>query len=382
MMTGEMIFGGIGSGLVSMLMMVLLAAFLGGLMVGRTSEYLGKKLDERVVVKLVVVGTVAVPMMALVLTALAASTTYGRASLLVDGPQGFTETAWAYASQAFNKRLGVRGLHRLRVAQRAGQRWRVRHHVRRRPRRPRDARGPLRPAARSARRRRRAGGPARGPARSRHPAHGQRDLRRRATGVILLTALLTFVLALLLPWPRVWRRANEHADPGTLARIAAEDDTVAALRRTVRRGLNAAGEGGIAAADAAGLLPTVAARSALEARITNGSARQTADDRGAHRSNSLRGPAGRPCASQTLSFLCATPTFAAGPTRRSLLPALPRSSGSESTRHHADVSAMTGARSWPTRVRSRATRCQPTVRCARARRDPARRDRPAAPRVE
>jgi hypothetical protein len=76
-MTGEVIFGGIGSGPASMLLMVLLAAFLGGLMVGRTPEYLGKKLDLREV-KLVVLGAIAVPVLVLALAALAVSTAYVR----------------------------------------------------------------------------------------------------------------------------------------------------------------------------------------------------------------------------------------------------------------------------------------------------------------
>lgn len=64
MMTGELAFGGIGSGLTSMLLVVLLTVFIAGLLVGRTPEYLGRKLDVRVV-KLVVIGALAAPMLAL-----------------------------------------------------------------------------------------------------------------------------------------------------------------------------------------------------------------------------------------------------------------------------------------------------------------------------
>ncbi len=101
MMTGEVVFGGIGSGLSSMLMTVLLAVFIGGLMVGRTPEYLGKQIGAREV-KLVLVGTLAVPLFTLACVALGVATSYGRASLFSDGPLGFSETLYAYVSQAFN----------------------------------------------------------------------------------------------------------------------------------------------------------------------------------------------------------------------------------------------------------------------------------------
>ena len=71
--TGEVIFGGVGSGLFSMLLFVVLAVFIAGLMVGRTPEYLGKKIEAREV-KLVMVGTLFVPLAVLVATALAVST--------------------------------------------------------------------------------------------------------------------------------------------------------------------------------------------------------------------------------------------------------------------------------------------------------------------
>ena len=65
MSTGEVIFGGVGSGLYGMLLFVLLAVFLAGLMVGRTPEYLGKKIGAREI-KLVAIGTLAVPLVVLV----------------------------------------------------------------------------------------------------------------------------------------------------------------------------------------------------------------------------------------------------------------------------------------------------------------------------
>ncbi len=101
MMTGEVIFGGVGSGLYGMLLFVLLAVFLAGLMVGRTPEYLGKKIGTREV-RLVSIGTLAVPLLALVFTAVAISTHHGRASIFDAGPQGFSESLYAYTSQANN----------------------------------------------------------------------------------------------------------------------------------------------------------------------------------------------------------------------------------------------------------------------------------------
>ena len=99
MSTGEVIFGGVGSGLYGMLLFVVLAVFLAGLMVGRTPEYLGKKIGAREI-KLVAIGTLAVPLVVLVLTAVAIATDDGRASIFASGPQGFGETLYAYASQA------------------------------------------------------------------------------------------------------------------------------------------------------------------------------------------------------------------------------------------------------------------------------------------
>jgi K+-transporting ATPase ATPase A chain len=101
MSTGEVIFGGVGSGLYGMLLFVLLAVFLAGLMVGRTPEYLGKKIGAREI-KLVSIGTLAVPLIVLALTAIAIATRHGRASIFAAGPQGFSETLYAYASQANN----------------------------------------------------------------------------------------------------------------------------------------------------------------------------------------------------------------------------------------------------------------------------------------
>ena len=101
MMTGEVIWGGVGSGLYGMLLFVILGVFISGLMVGRTPEFLGKKIEAREI-KLTVIGTIAVPMMVLVTTALAIGSKWGAPSIYNSGPQGFSETLYAYVSQGNN----------------------------------------------------------------------------------------------------------------------------------------------------------------------------------------------------------------------------------------------------------------------------------------
>jgi K+-transporting ATPase ATPase A chain len=101
MMTGEVIFGGVGSGLYGMLLMVILSVFIAGLMVGRTPEYLGKKIEAREV-KLTLIGTLFIPLSILAFTALALATKYGSPSVFNSGPQGFSETLYAYTSQGNN----------------------------------------------------------------------------------------------------------------------------------------------------------------------------------------------------------------------------------------------------------------------------------------
>jgi potassium-transporting ATPase potassium-binding subunit len=99
----EVIFGGVGTGLYSILLYVLLAVFIGGLMVGRTPEYLGKKIEAKEI-KLVALGLLITPLTALFSTALATASHAGRASIsaAATGPQGFSETFYAYLSQANN----------------------------------------------------------------------------------------------------------------------------------------------------------------------------------------------------------------------------------------------------------------------------------------
>jgi K+-transporting ATPase ATPase A chain len=99
----EVIFGGVGTGLYSILLYVLLAVFIGGLMVGRTPEYLGKKIEAKEI-KLVALGLLITPLTALFSTSLATASAAGRASIssAATGPQGFSETFYAYLSQANN----------------------------------------------------------------------------------------------------------------------------------------------------------------------------------------------------------------------------------------------------------------------------------------
>ncbi len=105
----EVIFGGVGTGLYSILLYVLLAVFIGGLMVGRTPEWLGKKLEAREI-KLAGLGILITPLAALFCTAMATASSAGRKSISeaalskagTNTPQGFSETFYAYLSQANN----------------------------------------------------------------------------------------------------------------------------------------------------------------------------------------------------------------------------------------------------------------------------------------
>jgi K+-transporting ATPase ATPase A chain len=99
--TGEVIWGGVGSGLYGILFYVVIAVFVAGLMVGRTPEYLGKKIEAREI-KLAAVGALLVPMLVLALTAVAVVTDRGLASMSNPGAHGFSEALYAYDSQANN----------------------------------------------------------------------------------------------------------------------------------------------------------------------------------------------------------------------------------------------------------------------------------------
>lgn len=101
MMVGEVIFGGVGAGLYGMLLFVLIAVFLAGLMVGRTPEYLGKKLEAREV-RLLVATLLVMPVGVLVLGAIAASLPGPAASVSNPGAHGFSQLLYAYTSGTAN----------------------------------------------------------------------------------------------------------------------------------------------------------------------------------------------------------------------------------------------------------------------------------------
>ncbi len=106
---GEVIFGGVGSGLYGMLVMVILTVFIAGLMVGRTPEYLGKKIEAREM-KLAMLYVLIFPLLILGLTAWAAVAPYGVSSLSNAGPHGLSEMMYAYSSQAGNNGSAFAGL--------------------------------------------------------------------------------------------------------------------------------------------------------------------------------------------------------------------------------------------------------------------------------
>jgi K+-transporting ATPase ATPase A chain len=110
MLLGEIAFGGLGSGLYSILMVAMLGLFLTGLMVGRTPQYLGKPLSG-VEVRLIVLYTLLMPLVVLPLTALAVVTPAGLAGLTTNsGPHGLTEIWFAYTSSFANNGQALAGL--------------------------------------------------------------------------------------------------------------------------------------------------------------------------------------------------------------------------------------------------------------------------------
>jgi potassium-transporting ATPase potassium-binding subunit len=98
---GEVIFGGVGSGLYGMFFYIVIAVFIAGLMVGRTPEYLGKKIEARQI-KYAAVGALFVPTMVLAMTAVSVVTKAGLESVFNPGAHGFTEALYAYTSQSNN----------------------------------------------------------------------------------------------------------------------------------------------------------------------------------------------------------------------------------------------------------------------------------------
>ena len=106
---GEVVFGGVGSGLYGMLVFAIVAVFIAGLMVGRTPEYLGKKIEifEMKMASLVVLVPV---LIALIGTAVAVVTAAGKAGVANPGPHGFSEILYAYSSTANNNGSAFAGL--------------------------------------------------------------------------------------------------------------------------------------------------------------------------------------------------------------------------------------------------------------------------------
>jgi potassium-transporting ATPase potassium-binding subunit len=110
MLLGELVFGGLGSGIYSMVMAAAIAVFLGGLMVGRTPEYLGKKIGPTEN-KMVMLYALAAPIVILPLVAIAVSTRAGLSALTTNvGPHGFTGILFAYASCLANNGQSFAGL--------------------------------------------------------------------------------------------------------------------------------------------------------------------------------------------------------------------------------------------------------------------------------
>jgi K+-transporting ATPase ATPase A chain len=106
---GEVVFGGVGSGLYAMIMVVIITVFVAGLMVGRTPEYLGKKI-EPFEMKMACISVLIMPLTVLLFTSIALATPMGTASILNKGPHGLTEILYAFTSMANNNGSSFAGL--------------------------------------------------------------------------------------------------------------------------------------------------------------------------------------------------------------------------------------------------------------------------------
>ena len=109
MQLGEVVFGGVGTGLYGMLIFAILAVFIAGLMIGRTPEYLGKKIEAHEM-KLVSIAILVTPILVLAGTALAVMSGAGRAGIANPGPHGFSEILYALTSAANNNGSAFAGL--------------------------------------------------------------------------------------------------------------------------------------------------------------------------------------------------------------------------------------------------------------------------------
>jgi len=109
MQLGEVVFGGVGSGLYGMLIFAILAVFIAGLMIGRTPEYLGKKI-ESFDMKMTSIAILATPILVLVGTAIAVVADGGKAGIANPGAHGFSEILYAFSSAANNNGSAFAGL--------------------------------------------------------------------------------------------------------------------------------------------------------------------------------------------------------------------------------------------------------------------------------
>jgi K+-transporting ATPase ATPase A chain len=109
MMSGEVVFGGVGTGLYGMLVFAILAVFIAGLMIGRTPEYLGKKI-ESYEMKMVAIAILVTPTLVLLGTAIAVMTADGAAGIANPGAHGFSEILYAFTSAANNNGSAFAGL--------------------------------------------------------------------------------------------------------------------------------------------------------------------------------------------------------------------------------------------------------------------------------
>ena len=109
MQLGEVVFGGVGSGLYGMLVFALLAVFVAGLMIGRTPEYVGKKI-ESYEMKMVSIVVLLTPLLVLVGTSIAVLADAGKAGIANPGPHGFSEILYAFSSAANNNGSAFAGL--------------------------------------------------------------------------------------------------------------------------------------------------------------------------------------------------------------------------------------------------------------------------------
>ena len=109
MQLGEVVFGGVGSGLYGMLVFAIIAVFVAGLMIGRTPEYLGKKI-EAFEMKMAGIAILIPPLLVLVGTALAVSLTAGKATIFNPGAHGFSEVLYAFSSAGNNNGSAFAGL--------------------------------------------------------------------------------------------------------------------------------------------------------------------------------------------------------------------------------------------------------------------------------